>query len=190
MAAAVFGGTMLSAAGCVLADPMAPNDASLTLHGVTLYGLIDIGLQYNTHAVPVSDYYLSSTGAVIQKNGNKPLFALVSNNMAVSARPTVRHRGRGSRAAVWSAPWRCSEARSAASLTSVSQSATRARPPSAPPSSPALAHRRHAPCGRAVFCNLRSVLAGGDRLDQCLATPSTRRSRLLVAFCRIGLMAL
>jgi predicted porin len=85
MAATVCGGTMLSAAGGVLADPpTAPNDMSLTLHGVTLYGLIDLGLQYNTHAAPVSDYYLSSTGAVIQKNGNKPLFALVSNNMAAS----------------------------------------------------------------------------------------------------------
>lgn len=84
MAATVCGGTMLSASGGVLADPTAPNDTSLTLHGVTLYGLIDIGLQYNTHAAPVSDYYLSSTGAVIQKNSNKPLFALVSNNMAVS----------------------------------------------------------------------------------------------------------
>jgi predicted porin len=85
MAATVCGGTTLSAAGGVLADPpTAPNDMSLTLHGVTLYGLIDLGLQYNTHAAPVSDYYLSSTGSVIQKNGNKPLFALVSNNMAAS----------------------------------------------------------------------------------------------------------
>jgi len=77
---------MLSASGDVLAadPPTAPNDTSLTLHGVTFYGLIDIGLQYNTHAAPVSDYYVSSTGAVIQKNSNKALFALVSNNMAVS----------------------------------------------------------------------------------------------------------
>ena len=85
MAAALCGGTMFLAAGAVLADPPTDShDTSLTLHGVTLYGLIDIGLQYNTHAAPVSDYYLSSTGAVIQKNGNKPLFALVSNPMAVS----------------------------------------------------------------------------------------------------------
>src|ERR1700733_2356744 len=85
VAAVVCGGTLLLAAGGVLADPAtAPNDTNLTLHGVTFYGLIDIGLQYNTHAAPVSDYYLSSTGAVVQKNGNKPLFALVSNNMAVS----------------------------------------------------------------------------------------------------------
>lgn len=83
--AAVCGGTMLLPAGGVLADPStASGDTTLTLYGVTLYGLIDIGLQYNTHAAPVSDYYLSSTGAVIQKNGNKSLFALVSNNMAVS----------------------------------------------------------------------------------------------------------
>lgn len=84
-AATVCGGTMLLAAGAVLADPVAaPDSASLTLYGVTLYGMIDVGLQYDTHAAPVSDYYLSSTGAVIQKNGNKPLLALVSNNMAAS----------------------------------------------------------------------------------------------------------
>lgn len=85
IATAMGGGTMLLAAGGVLAEPPAPpDDASLTLHGVTLYGLIDIGLQYDTHAAPASDYYVSSTGAVIQKNGDKPLFAVVSNNMAVS----------------------------------------------------------------------------------------------------------
>ena len=76
---------LLATSGAQAADlAAAPNDTSLTWHGVTLYGLIDIGLQYNTHAAPVSDYYLSSTGAVIQKNGNKALFALVSNNMAAS----------------------------------------------------------------------------------------------------------
>lgn len=76
---------MLLPAGGVLADPpTSPDNGSLTLHGITLYGLIDIGLQYDTHAAPVSDYYVSNTGAVIQKNGNKSVFALVANNMAVS----------------------------------------------------------------------------------------------------------
>lgn len=83
---ALCGAMLLMATSAVHAADAAtaPNDTSLTWHGVTLYGLIDVGLQYNTHAAPVSDYYLSSTGAVIQKNGNKALFALVSNNMAVS----------------------------------------------------------------------------------------------------------
>jgi len=83
---ALCGGAMLIATSAVhAADPAAAaDDTSLTWHGVTLYGLVDVGLQYNTHAAPVSDYYLSSTGAVIQKNGNKASFALVSNNMAVS----------------------------------------------------------------------------------------------------------
>jgi len=76
---------MLLAAGGVLADPpTAAGDTSLTLHGVTLYGLIDVGLQYNTHAAPVSDYFVSGTAAVIQKNSHKSLFALNSNNMAIS----------------------------------------------------------------------------------------------------------
>src|SRR5215470_5618613 len=84
-ATAVYGGTMLLAAGGVHADPpSAAGDTSLTLHGVTLYGLIDVGLQYNTHAAPVSDYFVSGTAAVIQKNSHKSLFALNSNNMAIS----------------------------------------------------------------------------------------------------------
>jgi predicted porin len=83
---ALCGGAALLATGSAHAADLAAvrDDTSLTWHGVTLYGLIDVGLQYNTHAAPVSDYYLSTTGAVIQKNGNKALFSLASNNMAVS----------------------------------------------------------------------------------------------------------
>src|SRR5262249_9631059 len=93
--------------------------------------------------------------------------------IVASARPTASHRGRGSRAAVWTAPWRGSGARTAALQTSASQSVTRARPPSAPPSPHASAHRRHAFYGRTVFDNpgnIRLVAAGlsglGDALNE------------------------
>jgi len=32
-----------------------PADGSLTLHGVTLYGIVDVGLQYESHGAPFSD---------------------------------------------------------------------------------------------------------------------------------------
>ena len=32
-----------------------PQDESLTWHGITLYGVIDIGLQYQTHGAPLRD---------------------------------------------------------------------------------------------------------------------------------------
>ena len=59
-------------------------DDSLTWHGVTLYGVIDVGLQYDTHAAPVSDYLAAGVAEVVQKNSNSSLFAAVPNNMGFS----------------------------------------------------------------------------------------------------------
>jgi predicted porin len=60
------------------------DDHSLTMYGVTLYGVIDVGLQYDTHAAPVSDYLAAGVAEVIQKNSNESLFAAVPNNMGFS----------------------------------------------------------------------------------------------------------
>ena len=48
----------LAAAGVAQAQnsPTASDD-SLTWNGITLYGIVDIGLQYQTHGVPASDYF-------------------------------------------------------------------------------------------------------------------------------------
>ncbi|MGO9604879.1 MAG: porin, partial [Candidatus Binataceae bacterium] len=54
------------------------------MYGITLYGVIDVGLQYDTHAAPVSDYFTDGAAEVIQKNGNKSQFAAVPNNMGFS----------------------------------------------------------------------------------------------------------
>src|ERR1700756_2357803 len=45
-----------------------PADTSLTWNGITLYGIVDIGIQYQTHGVPVSDYFPAGTEAIVQKN--------------------------------------------------------------------------------------------------------------------------
>ncbi|HEX4389298.1 MAG TPA: hypothetical protein VH109_11790, partial [Steroidobacteraceae bacterium] len=48
--------------------PAAPkSDGSLTWNGITFYGIIDLGIQYQTHGVPVSDYFPAGTEAIIQK---------------------------------------------------------------------------------------------------------------------------
>ncbi len=61
-----------------------PQDNSLTWHGITLYGIVDVGLQYDTHSAPFSDYFMASSGDVVQKNSNNAVSGLTSNNLSQS----------------------------------------------------------------------------------------------------------
>ncbi len=79
----------LAAAGVAQAQTGAPTpakteDSSLTWKGITLYGVIDIGVQYDTHSAPFSDYFPPTTGALIQKNGYDSPVGLSSNNLSQS----------------------------------------------------------------------------------------------------------
>src|ERR1700719_3216074 len=49
---------------------LAPDD-SLTWHGVTLYGVVDIGLQYETHGAPFSDFHPAGSANIVQKNSRQ-----------------------------------------------------------------------------------------------------------------------
>ena len=60
-------------------------DHLLSAYGLTLYGTVDIGLQYDTHGVPVSDYYVAGTAAFIRPNDQKSIFAATPNNLGQSA---------------------------------------------------------------------------------------------------------
>src|SRR3982074_2076991 len=51
--------------------PKAP-DSSLTWNGITLYGIVDLGLQYQTQGVAASDYFPAGTESTIPKNTNEP----------------------------------------------------------------------------------------------------------------------
>ena len=62
----------------------APADDSLTYKGITLYGAIDVGLQYETHGAPFSDYFFASSADLVQKNSNHSAFGLTSNNLSQS----------------------------------------------------------------------------------------------------------
>src|SRR5499425_1525795 len=68
------------------AAPAAPpkSDGSLTWNGITFYGIIDIGLQYQTHGVPISDYFPAGTEAIISKNSNGSISAVTPNNFSQS----------------------------------------------------------------------------------------------------------
>ena len=63
--------------------PKAP-DSSLTWNGITLYGIVDVGLQYQTHGVPSSDYFPAGTESIIQKNSNGSITAVTPNNLGQS----------------------------------------------------------------------------------------------------------
>ena len=45
--------------------PGMTDDDSLTWHGITLYGVIDIGLQYDTHSAPFTPYRPSASGNIV-----------------------------------------------------------------------------------------------------------------------------
>src|ERR1700691_3793679 len=81
---------MLSALAAVPAiaqqktGPGVPPDDSLTWHGITLYGVIDIGLQYETHGAPLSDYRPAASGNIVQKNSRESIFGATPSNMGQS----------------------------------------------------------------------------------------------------------
>ena len=66
------------------AAPAKAEDSSLTWHGITLYGIVDIGVQYNTHSAPYSDYFPATTGSLLQKNAYDSPVGLSSNNLSQS----------------------------------------------------------------------------------------------------------
>ena len=61
-----------------------PADGSLTLQGVTLYGIVDVGLQYESHGAPFSDYYPAGSADIVQKNSNKSQFGATPSNLSQS----------------------------------------------------------------------------------------------------------
>src|ERR1700728_4767031 len=67
--------------------PAPPNnggDDSLTYKGITLYGIVDIGLQYQSHGTPISDYFPPGSNEIIQKNANKSVLGFTPSNLSQS----------------------------------------------------------------------------------------------------------
>jgi predicted porin len=62
----------------------ASTSSGLTWNGITLYGIIDVGLQYDTHAAPFSDYFQGGSSDIVQKNSRSSLFGVTSNNLGQS----------------------------------------------------------------------------------------------------------
>ena len=64
--------------------PGLPADDSLTWHGITLYGVIDIGLQYDTHSAPFTPYRPSASGNIVRQNSHQSVIGLTPSNMGQS----------------------------------------------------------------------------------------------------------
>ena len=88
---AMLGGlaaALLAAAGSAQAQQSAPTqppvDESLTWHGITLYGIVDVDFQYETHGAPFNNYWFASGAEVVAKNSNNPVSGIASNGMSQS----------------------------------------------------------------------------------------------------------
>jgi predicted porin len=64
--------------------PGISGDDSLTWHGITLYGVIDIGLQYDTHSAPFTPYRPAASGNIVRQNDYQTAFGLTPSNMGQS----------------------------------------------------------------------------------------------------------
>jgi predicted porin len=80
--------TFLTASGPDFAQqktgPGVPADDSLTWNGITLYGVVDVGLQYDTHSAPFTPYRPAASGNIVRQNSNRGVIGLTPSNMGQS----------------------------------------------------------------------------------------------------------
>src|ERR1700734_3310713 len=81
---AILAATTVAQAQNVGPAPANGGDDSLTWKGITLYGIVDIGLQYQSHGAPISDYFPPGSEEIIQKNSNKTVLGFTPSNLSQS----------------------------------------------------------------------------------------------------------
>src|SRR5579872_3511351 len=64
--------------------PGITGDDALTWHGITLYGVIDVGLQYDTHSAPFTPYRPSASGNIVRQNSYQSVIGVTPSNMGQS----------------------------------------------------------------------------------------------------------
>jgi predicted porin len=65
-------------------SPGITDDDALTWHGITLYGVVDIGLQFDTHSAPFTPYRPSASGNIVRSNDYQSATGLTPSNMGQS----------------------------------------------------------------------------------------------------------
>jgi predicted porin len=64
--------------------PGITGDDSLTWHGITLYGVIDIGVQFDTHSAPFTPYRPAASGNIVRQTSSHSVTGLTPSNMGQS----------------------------------------------------------------------------------------------------------
>jgi predicted porin len=64
--------------------PGLSGDESLTWKGITLYGVIDIGLQYDAHMAPFTPFRPAASGNIVRQNSRQSVLGLTPSNMGQS----------------------------------------------------------------------------------------------------------
>jgi predicted porin len=64
--------------------PGVPAEDSITWKGITLYGVVDIGLQYDTHMAPFTPYRPAASGNIVRQNSRQSVVGLTPSNMGQS----------------------------------------------------------------------------------------------------------
>lgn len=64
--------------------PGVPADESLTWQGITFYGVVDIGVQYDTHGAPFTPYRPAASGNIVRQNSREAVAGLTPSNMGQS----------------------------------------------------------------------------------------------------------
>jgi predicted porin len=82
--AAASAGASLPALAQQKTGPGITGDDSLTWHGITLYGVIDIGFQYDTHSAPFTPYRPAASGNIVRQNDYQSASGLTPSNMGQS----------------------------------------------------------------------------------------------------------
>ncbi len=78
-------GALSIVASVAQAQSAAPKpDDSLTWHGITLYGIVDVGLQNQTHGAPINDYFVAGSADIVQKNSNHSITGITPSNLSQS----------------------------------------------------------------------------------------------------------
>jgi predicted porin len=61
--------------------PGITGEDSLTWHGITLYGVVDIGVQFDTHSAPFTPYRPAASGNIVRQNSRGSVTGLTPSNM-------------------------------------------------------------------------------------------------------------
>jgi predicted porin len=65
-------------------SPPPPTASGLSWRGITLYGIVDAGFQYETHGAPFNDYYVANSADIVQKNSRRAISGFTSSNLSQS----------------------------------------------------------------------------------------------------------